>query len=192
MRADLRICTFMVASLVLSCFSVGAQEHKGDAAGALPPGIQLHVTLKTDLSTKYSKVGDPVELDIGHALATFHGRDPQVLLGEGTLLVGKVTMVRRASKGQSAAVAVHLVEARSKDATRALNVTLVNPVLIKRQVNGSPVGSGLPGTVIPNGTDISSDDDVTVSQDPAMGDVLSSKRNFFLVKNQTELSVVIR
>jgi hypothetical protein len=56
----LRICTFIVASLVLSRFSALPQEHKGNATEPLPQGIVLHVALRTDLSTKYSRVGDPV------------------------------------------------------------------------------------------------------------------------------------
>jgi len=144
--------------------------------------------LKTDLSTKYSKVGDSIELDMRRAQIVNFGRNPGELSGEHTLLVGKVTMVRRAGKGQTGAVAVQIVEARSKDGSERLNVTLANPVLTMHDV----AGRHGPGTVMPNGVDISPIDEITINQDPLLGDVLSSKHNFFLVKNQTQLTVMLR
>jgi hypothetical protein len=192
MRAHRKTCILVV--VVLAGSLALAQGHPGTNSAAAPsPGIQINVLLKTDLSTKYSKVGDPVELDIGHALNTFQGHDPQTLMGEHTLLVGTVTMVQKAGNGQPGAVGVRITEAPLKDGTHSpINVTLAEPVRIIHNIAAFANDRHLPGTVTPNGTDISSVDDISVSPDPKFGGgVISSKHNFFLMKNQTELAVVL-
>lgn len=190
MRAHLK--TYILLVVVLSGVLAVAQVQPGGSSAA-SPGIQINVLLITDLSTKYSKIGDPVELDIGHALNTFQGHDPQTLMGEHTLLVGTVTLVQKAGNGRMAAVGVHITEARSKDGNHSpINVTLAEPVRVFRSMAAFANDRHLPGTVTPNGADISSVDDISVSRDPKLGgDVISSKRNFFLMKNQTELTVVL-
>lgn len=187
MRAHLKTCIVVLFS------SLALVQPSVSSAQAPSPGIQINVLLKTDLSTKYSKVGDPVELDIGHALNTFQGHDPQTLMSEHTLLAGTVTMVQKAGNGQPGAIGVRITEARSKDGTHSpANVTLAEPVRIIRNMAAFANDRHLPGTVTPNGSDISSVDDIAVSQDVKFGSgVISSKRNFFLMKNQTELAVVL-
>ncbi len=186
------IGAFGVLVLSLSAF---AQERNGNAAGQPPPGISIHVTLKSDISTKYSKVGDPVELEVGRAATEFNGHGMQTVLGEHSLLKGTVTMVRKAGKGQTAAVAIRLAETHSQDGTTSLNVTLVNPVRIMHDsavIEGNGMSREVSQGNVSTGTMLSPLDEVIVSQDSTLGDVLSSKHDFFLVKKQTELAVVIR
>ncbi len=193
MRISMNGCICSVGVLVLS-LSVLAQEPNESVAGQRPPGISIHVTLKSDISTKYSKPGDPVELETGPAATEFNGHGMQTVLGEHSLLKGTVTMVRKAGDGQTAAVAIRLAETRSKDGTTPLTVTLVNPVRIMHDsavIVGSGISREASQSNIATGTMVSPLDEITVSEDPSLGDVLSSKHNFFLVKKQTELTAVI-
>ena len=137
-------------------------------------------TLKTDLSTKHSKVGDAVEIEVT--------KDPrrlyfEALFVEYTRLLGTVTMVRPASKTQPAALAIRLTEARSKKGTMTLNGILGNPVIVKQKymwLPNSVANTGVEGHYSFNG----------VQPDPNFGSALNSKGDLFLEKGQAVLEIV--
>ena len=77
--------------------------------------------LKTDLSSKHSKVGKQVELEII--------RPPGAARDESgfpkhTRLIGTITMVHRASKNTLAEVSIHIKEARWKGGSTEFDLTL--------------------------------------------------------------------
>jgi hypothetical protein len=180
MCIHVRICTFIVAAVVLSRFASLPQEPKAAAAEPFPAGVHFFTLLKTDLSSKYSKVGDPVELEVDHAFSidASHPLGMDVCIGDHTRLLGTVTMVRSSGKGERASVAMRIVEARSKSGSRSLDGFLGTNMLVKRTeaLRGLDEWSPLHG--------------FSLKKDPTFGTMLLSKQNFFLVKNQTRLEII--
>jgi len=111
-------------------------------------------------------------------------------------LFGTVTMVRRSAKGQTAALAIHVVEVRSKSGSQPVDGIIDGPVLIIHDWSGfiGETRAGMPSTSSgeKRGTEMSPLDGATVVNDPILGGIVSSKRDFFLVKNQTQLSIRTR
>jgi hypothetical protein len=98
-------------------------------------------------------------------------------------------MVRRSSKGQTAAVAIHVSEAHSKSASRSLDGTLSNPVLIILDSAAFPGdASGFPS--VQTGQVMAPLEGASVDSDPQIGGVLSSKHDFFPVKNHAQLVIL--
>src|SRR3981081_4402703 len=112
MLARIRFCSVIAVALVLSGFPAQPQEPRATVSQPTPSGIYIHGVLKTDLSTKYSKVGDPVELEVVRSVNVYDGYKVQLVVTDHARLFGTVTMVRRYAKGQTAAVAIHVTEAR--------------------------------------------------------------------------------
>jgi hypothetical protein len=191
MHVAMRMCAFIALSLVLSCFSARGQG-PAQAPGAtsterVPAGLYIHVVLKSDLSTKYSKVGDQVELEVVRSPI---GHDFQSVLTEHTRLKGTVIMVRRSSKDQNAAVAIHVSEAHSKSGSRSLDGTLSNPVLIIHDSAAFPNDTSHSPNSVQTGEVMAPLEGASVDTDPQIGGVLSSKHDFFLVKNHAQLVIL--
>jgi hypothetical protein len=137
-------------------------------------------TLKSDLSTKYSKVGDPVEIEVTKDARRLYF---EALFVDYTRLLGTVTMVRPASKTQPAALAIRVTEARSKKGTITLNGILGNPVIVKHKYMWLPDSVAISGGESHysfNG----------VQPDPRFGSALNSTDDLFLEKGQAELEIV--
>jgi hypothetical protein len=137
-------------------------------------------TLKSDLSTKYSKGGDPVEIEVTKDARRLYF---EALFVDYTRLLGTVTMVRPASKSQPAALAIRVTEARSKKGTITLNGILGNPVIVKHKY------MWLPNSVAISGGE-SHYSFNGVQPDPRFGSALNSKDDLFLEKGQAELEIV--
>ncbi len=187
----------VAAGLIVSVASSRAQEPKAKLEERTVAGLLVDAVLKTDLSSKYSKVGDPVELEVVHppldAADPFGGMHYQSLLADHTRLLGTVTMVRRAEKGQTAAIAIRVVEARLKSESSPLDGILGTPVLVKHGWGKFTDERGAHDyNSVRTGEEFSPLDDASVDKDPMFGSTLSSKHNFFLVKNQARLVIVIR
>jgi hypothetical protein len=123
-------------------------------------------TLKTDLSTKYSKVGDPVEIEATKDARRLYY---EAIFVDYTRLFGTVTMVRRASKTQPAALAIRITEARSKKGSIPLNGILGNPVIVKHTNLWLPDSAKGGDHFSFNG----------VQPDPDVGSALISKKDLF-------------
>jgi hypothetical protein len=185
----------LVASLILSVASSRSQEPRAKLEQQMFAGLRVDAVLKTDLSSKYSKVGDPVELEVVHPALDnpFGGMHYQSLLADHTRLRGTVTMVRRAEKGQTAAVAIRVAEARLKSEASPLDGILASPVLVSHGWGKFTDERGAHDyNSVRIGEEFSPLDDASVEKDTTFGSVLSSKHNFFLVKNQARLVIVIR
>lgn len=162
-----RICGFIVAGFIASCLSAHSQAPKANSGEVIPTGLLVDVMLKTDLSSKYSKVGDPVELEVVKSAVGTHY---QSLFSVHTRLRGSVTMVRKAAKGETAAVAIRVVEAQLKSGSQPINGILGTPVLIKHgwskfttQSNAHDYNS------VANGEELSPLDGASVDQDSVFG-----------------------
>jgi len=66
MFQHLRIWLLIAAGLILSVASSRSQEPKAHLEQQLFAGLPVDAVLKTDLSSKYSKLGDPVGLEVVH------------------------------------------------------------------------------------------------------------------------------
>lgn len=177
MCTHVRICTF-IAAVVLSCFGNLPQEPKAAAAEPFPAAIHFQALLKTDLSSKYSKVGDPVILEVKYAFSIPLGKE--IPIGAHTQLLGTVTMVRSSGKGERACVAMRIVESRSKSESRSLDVFMRNNMSVKHTeaLRGFDRWSTLYG--------------FSIKEDPTLGTILLSEHNFLLAKNQTKLEFITR
>jgi hypothetical protein len=193
MLTRLSFCTFVVIALLISRFPAQPQETKAPAPKPFLPGNYIVGLLKTDLSTKHSKVGDPVELEVvpirwNSKSSPFVGFEIQRLPAHARLF-GTVTMVQRSAKGQTAALAIHVVEVRSKSGSQPVDGTLAGRVSI---IIDSPVfGGHVTGTpdIAGNPTELTDLDGATVVRDPILGGILSSKRDLFLPKDRTRLLI---
>ena len=169
--------------MVLSRFAALPQEPKAAAAEPFSAAVHFFTLLKTDLSSKYSKVGDPVELEVSSAFSIRAsppwGKD--IPIGDHTRLLGTVTMVRSSGKGERACVAMRIVEARAKSGSRSLDGFLGTNMSVKHSngLRGGDVWSPLHGGF-------------SIKEDPTFGTMLLCKHNFFLVKNQTELEIITK
>jgi hypothetical protein len=137
-------------------------------------------TLKTNISSKYSKVGDLVEIE-----AT---KDARRLYFESAFadyrrLLGTITMARPASKDRPAALALCITEARSKTGSIPLNGILGNPIIVKHKY------MWLPNSVAVNGDDGHYSFN-GVQPDPDFGSALVSQHDFVLEKGLAELEIV--
>jgi hypothetical protein len=102
-------------------------------------------------------------------------------------------MVRRAEKGQTAAVAIHVVEAQLKSGSNPLDGILGAPVLVKHGWGKFTDERGAHDyNSVRTGEEFSVLDDASVEKDAMFGSIISSKHNFFLVKNQARLVIVLR
>ena len=192
MLARLRPRAFIGVSLLLSGIAAGPQEPNTTVSQPFPAGVTIYGLLKTDLSTKHSKVGDPVELEVARSVSVYGGYKIQLLVPEHARLFGTVTMVRRSAKGQTAALAIHVVEARSKSGSQRFDGILGRFIFTFHNVAGFTGDAGTSNNSVRNDAGMVPLDGATVVPDPAFGSVLSSKRDFFLVKNETQLAIVTR
>jgi len=186
----------IAASLVLfTCvLAVQAQdssipEPKATVPQPIPAGVLITAVLKTDLSTKYSKVGEKVELEIAHAKDVRWPGPRGFLLSDHIRLLGRVTAVRRSAKGQTAALAIQVLEARSRSGTQSLDAILGGPVVI---VTGDPSNPFPTGQTTISTAIGPTSEAVELDMDPLLGRVLSSKHDFFLLKNREKLVIVTR
>lgn len=138
-------------------------------------------TLKSDLSTKYSQTGDPVEIEVTKDARRLYF---EALFVDYMRLFGTVTLVRPASKTQPAALAIRVTEAGSKKGTITLNGILGNPVVVKHKY------MWLPNSVAISGGE-SHYSFNGVQPDPRFGSALNSKYDLFLEKGQAELEIVL-
>jgi hypothetical protein len=191
MLTRLSFCVFSVVALLIARLPAQPQETKAPAPQRLPANIYIDALLKSDLSTKYSKFGDRVELEVVRA---FDGYKMQRLNAHSRLF-GTVTMVRRSAKGQTAAVAIHIVEVRSKSGSQPVDGFIEGQVWIIHDWSGFTGGyRGMPSTSsgVTGGPEMSPFLEATVIYDPILGSILSSKRDFFLLKNRAQLSIRTR
>jgi hypothetical protein len=121
MRATLAIGLFLCA---LSCplRSVAQQSVEGGRVGAsviLPTGLRVPAILKSLLSSKKSKLGDPVHLEV---VVDVHDKNGAVVMPRHAKLCGRVTSVVRYEKNKQPAMLAFVVEsAEWKDHSATLD-----------------------------------------------------------------------
>jgi hypothetical protein len=192
MYISVRSSFLVCAAVVLSCLSGWSQEPKPATPARIPAGLHLSGRLKTNLVTKNCKVGDPVELELTEPVTVYDGNTPHTLANEHAHLFGTVTMARKAAKDQTAAVAVHFVEIRSKTGTQPVDAILDGSVLVSRDNGSVMYNATYDQSTVESDTDMRPLEGASINSDPTYGSVLSSKHNLFLLKGGTELSVVTR
>jgi hypothetical protein len=101
-------------------------------------------------------------------------------------------MVRKAAKGQTAAVAAHFAEIRPKTGIQPVDAILEDPVQVSRDNGSVMYNATYDQSTVESDTEMSPLDGASVNADSTYGSVLSSKHNLFLLKGGTELSVVTR
>ena len=173
-------CRFLICvSLLLTTLPVHPQS---PSSAPFPADVHVYGILKMDLSTKSSKVGDPVELDVVHAVSVFDGHKMQQLVPQHARLFGTVTMVRKAGKDQPGALAIQIVGARWKNGTGRLNGILGKSVLAAHSFSGFAQNAGPQRNRMQNGSGMLPFDGATVIPEQEFGSALSGKHDFFLVK----------
>lgn len=179
-------------AVVLFCLFGWCQDSKAPSPARIPAGLHLSGRLKTNLYSKSSKIGDPVELELTEAAMAFDGKAMQTLAEEHAHLFGTVTMVRKATKDQTAAIAIHFVEVRSKTGTRPLDAILDGSVLVSRDNGSVMYNATYDQSTVESDSEMRPLEGASVTSDSTYGSVLSSKHNLFLLKGRTELSAVTR
>lgn len=186
-------CCFLLCLAALSpCLNGWSQDSKPASLARIPAGLHLSGRLKTNVTTKSSKVGDTVELELTEPITVYDGNTPHILADEHARLLGTVTMVRKAAKNQTAAIAVHFVEIRSKMGPQSVDAILEGSVLVSYD-NGSVVyNATYDQSTVRSDSEMRPLDGASVNPDATYGSVLSSKHNLFLLKGRAEFSVVTR
>ena len=99
-----------VFSFALSTFAQAQQSSAFSPAATaekLPVGLQIPAALKVTLSSKKSKVGDPVKLEVA---ADVHDQSGAVVLPRHAMLTGHVIQVARYQKNKEAAMLSFIVD----------------------------------------------------------------------------------
>lgn len=105
--AALCVCIFIFVISVGSQAQQSAASGQAASAETLPTGLQIPATLKVTLTSKKSKVGDPVKLEVA---ADVHDQSGAVVLPRHAMLIGHVTQVARYKKNQQAAMLSFVVD----------------------------------------------------------------------------------
>jgi len=112
---------------VLTLFQSGATSPATGQATVLQAGISFNCLVKSNLSSKNSKVGDPVEVE---TLGDINDGSGKPLMPRGARLSGTVTMVQKRS-GDKAALAIRLTDAKWKNGSATLNAVFGGDVMVR-------------------------------------------------------------
>lgn len=137
--AALSICIFIFIG------SPGSQGQQTAAQPAsvekLPMGLQIPATLEVTLSSKKSKVGDPVKLEVA---ADVHDQSGAVVLPRHAVLTGHVTQVARYKKNEQAAMLSFVVDrAEWQGHSAALDAPVYGADVLRTDVSQAQMVDGI-------------------------------------------------
>lgn len=105
--AALSTCIFIFVASAASPGQQNAASVQAASLEKLPMGLQIPATLKVTLTSKKSKVGDPVKLEVAEDV---HDQSGAVVLPRHAMLMGHVTQVNRYQKDKQAAMLSFVVD----------------------------------------------------------------------------------
>lgn len=105
--AALSTCIFIFVASAASPGQQNAASVQAASLEKLPMGLQIPATLKVTLTSKKSKVGDPVKLEVAEDV---HDQSGAVVLPRHAMLMGHVTQVSRYQKDKKAAMLSFVVD----------------------------------------------------------------------------------
>lgn len=139
--AALSVCIFIFAVPTGSQGQQSAASAQATSAEKLPMGLQIPATLKVTLSSKKSKVGDPVKLEVA---ADVHDQSGAVVLPRHAMLTGHVTQVARYHKDQQAAMLSFVVDrAEWKDHSAALDAPVFGADVLRTDLAQAQMVDGI-------------------------------------------------
>ena len=113
---------------VLMLFQSGASAPAADKPNVLPAGISFNCMVRSNLSSKSSKVGDAVEVE---TVGDVNDGSGNPLMPKGARLTGTVTMVQKKSKDDKAGLSIRLTDAKWKNGSATLNAVFGGDVMVR-------------------------------------------------------------
>ncbi len=157
------------------------RQEAGPAITALPDGLILAVRLETPLSTKASKVGDPVELATDIDLTTTEG---EVVVPKGSIMRGKVSFVQPHSKEEGKSqLAIEMDELHVGSSIVPIRGVVSGPIRTPEKVYQAiadigRVGGSRGSVTLPSmrGTPVYVTADIAIVQDAKLGAVMERRK----------------